>query len=175
MTVAKVVSDYVHQLTELGTALNKLHQMTADTDENSAPLLVRNIHEETLEIIGWHVASLDAAHKVLAALERQNDWENARHSLGSCNKSFLEMFNRFYKDLFTAHHITDLEKLKGKKGTEHWAHTTLSDLYSCQLAIQKVCAILLSSWEIMVETSVAQAVTPNSTSIGQQFLFPGKK
>ena len=165
----------IEQLIDLGTALNNLHQMTADIDENSAPLLVRNIREETLEVMGWHVSTLEAAQKVLAALERNNDLETARYSLRNCNQSFLEMFRRFYQNLFTANHIVDLERLERKKATKQWAQTTINDLYACQFTMQKVCAVLLGSWEMIAEILSGRALTVQSSSVGQQFLFPERK
>jgi hypothetical protein len=170
-----ILKELIDTLTELETALNKLHQMTSDIEEESAPLLVRNIREETLEVMGWNAASMDAARKAQTALEQRKELEPAWHALESCNQSFLEMFNKFYGNLFTAHHIIELEKLAKKKETGHWAQTTIRDLYTCQLSLQKVCAVLLSTWKHIAEILADRVTTVHTNSIAQQFLFPEQK
>jgi hypothetical protein len=170
-----ILKDLIDALTELETALSKLHQMTSDIEEESAPLLVRNIREETLEVMGWNVASLEAARKAQTVLQQGKELEPVWHALESCNQSFLEMFNKFYGNLFTDHHIIELEKLGKKKETGHWAQTTISDLYTCRLTLQKVCAVLLRTWKQIAEILAARVTTIHSHSIAQQFLFPEQK
>jgi hypothetical protein len=174
MATVMPVAELVHQLKELGTALHKLHQFTADFDEKSAPLLVRNLREATLDVIGWQVSCLDAAQRTFTTLEKQQELEVACHLLRSCNQYFLNLFDQFYKNLFTAQYIVDLERIGKKRGTGRWAQTALEDLYRCQSFLQKVCSVLLESWRVLADILSTRAPTLQATSIGQQFIVNEK-
>lgn len=173
MTLVASANDYVHQLLGLGTALEKLRQMV-DVDDADSPHLVEEIHAETLAVIGLQVGSLESAQKILALLEEQNNLEQIWRSLTTSSQSFVKMSARFYENLFVAHHIIDLERLKRKQDGE-WAMITQSDLHSCQIEMQQAYAALLSCWQTYSETLGAKAPSLHSTSVAQQFMFLEKK
>jgi hypothetical protein len=173
MTLAASVNDYVNRLMELGTALDKLRQMV-DVDDVNSPHLVEEIHAETLEVIGLQVSCLEMAQQALALIEGQQRLELVWRLLSGSNQSVMKMSERFYESLSTPHRMIDLERLKRRSDGE-WARITQNDLHSCQIAVQNVCAALLSCWQNYSEAVIAKAPTLHSTSIGQQFTFLEQK
>lgn len=165
------LQEFTNQLAEFGNGLDKLHRMMGDANEANAPILVEEIHAESLAVIGLQVAVLEAARQAQRAMEEDKDRERARHQLGRCNQSFIEMIARFYERLYTTEHMLNLEKLKRKPGGE-WARIAMNDLYSSRQSIQDVSSLLLNSWETLAESMAVHSTSVQTTSIGQQFLIP---
>ena len=166
---ASILQEFSDHLAEFGEGLDKLHRMMGDVNEATAPILVEEIHAETLAVMGLQVAALEAARQAQRSIEQHKDHAKTLQQLGSCNQSFIEMLARFYKHLYTADHIVNLEKLKRKQAGE-WAVITVNDMDSCHQGMQEICRLLLNCWRAAAESITSHSALVQTTSIGQQFL-----
>ena len=123
------------RLQALGEALNDLRISVAeDRPRQGAPLLVDQLADAVMELLGWHAAAAAAAAAALAGAGRPRDLDGAQGGLLACQDGLQHIADRFAADLLNSRRLAQLGDLGRERGREWrlWAATVGGALDQCQ-------------------------------------------
>ena len=149
------------RLQVLGEALNDLRVVVAeDRPRQAVPLLLDQMADAALELLGAHQEAAAAAAAALAAAGRPRDLEGSQGSLLACQVSLQVLGERFAADLLNPRRLAQLGDLGRERGREWrlWAASAGGALDQCQQALLACGQAAGACWSELVELTTCGAV-----------------
>jgi hypothetical protein len=132
--------------------------------------LVDHIGDTVEDLLGGAEEMREAAAAAQRAVVHPMDHEEALRSLTACHKKYNGCAIRFFSELVSYETVDEVISLGSARGGEWqaWANLVKETLKQCQKTLFDVNEALLECWQAVAERAGMQAVTVQTTSIGQQ-------
>jgi len=146
--------DLAARLRDLGEALNGLRVAVAeDRPRQGAPLLLDQLADAALELLGWHEEASGAAAAGWRASGRPRDLEVVQGELLACQAALQRIAERFAADLLNTRRLAQLGELGRERGREwrRWAESVGGALDDCQRGLLACSQATGGCWSELVE------------------------
>jgi hypothetical protein len=154
------------RLQSLGEALDDLRLAVAeDRPRQGAPLLLDQLADAVLDLLGWHQEAAAAAAAARSGAGRPRDLDGAQTGLLACQDALQRIAERFTADLFNTRRLSQIGDLGRERGREwrRWAESAGGALDECQRGLLACGQAAAACWSELAELAGHGAPPPAST------------
>jgi hypothetical protein len=166
MAIETRFAELAGDLQALGEALDGLRvALVEDRPRQGAPLLLDQLGDATLDLLGWLQEAAAAAAAGRREAERPRDLEAAQGALLAAQERVQRIAVRFAEDLLNCRRVTEIGALGRERGREwrRFSDSVERSLDDCQQRLLRVGQALFNCWDDLTGLSVPGAAAPAAT------------
>jgi hypothetical protein len=161
------------QVRSLCDTLNAILLTVGDRPLRQEAVLVDELENSLLEMMGRSEDVRTSAHAAQRALAPPRDLDRARRALAKCQENFHRVEQQFSSELVSYEKLKDLATLGNDRGREWkaWAGSMKDAIEQCREPLRQVSYALAGCWQELVEHSGTTSISVTNT--GQKIIARG--